>query len=108
MLSISIEKSDRDFGSRIPLGYGIAWYNPECRTTTLILLPLNWPAAFIRECYFRLRQGRRDRLEDAMLKNLQESYQTGFSIGYKDGEKQAIRSYETRLKMLTEFVETHA
>ena len=108
MLSISIEKADRDFGLRMPLGYGVAWHNPECRTTTLILLPFNWPAAFLSEWYFRLIRGPRQRFEEGILKDLEESYQTGFYLGYKDGEKQVIRSYETRLKMLKEFVETHA
>ena len=108
MLSISIEKSDRDFGSRIPLGYGIAWHNPECRTTTLILLPLNWPAAFIRECYFRLLQGPRNRLRELLIAELSEDEAKGFNLGYQDGVKHGEEAGLRRMKIFIDAVEKHA
>lgn len=91
MPKLLLEWPDQKQGEMIPKGYGVAWRNYEVATTILIPIPLNFLLAWIREGYFRLIAGPRDRLEQQIIASLSEDEARGYQDGFKVGEKAAAK-----------------
>lgn len=77
-------------------GFGLAWRRPNTREVVFVLIPLNFVAAWLREAYYRLRQGPRDRLRRAILEERERDTEDGFSAGYearrKEGREAGMRT----------------
>ena len=102
MPKLLLEWPDRKQGEMIPKGYGVAWRNYTTATTTLIPIPLNFLLAWIREVYFRLITGPRDRLEQQIIISLSEDEARGYSHGYQDGFKVGEKAAAKRAQILME------
>ena len=74
------------------------------RTVVFAPLPLNFLFAWVREWYYRLMTGSRERLRESIVAELSEEEATGFNLGYQDGFKQGEQVGLRRMKIFEEII----
>lgn len=78
--------ADRDrMGSAIPWWWGFAWRRYDMREDVLLVIPFNWVAGTLRQWWIRLCEGPRNKVEEEIRKQLEDSRDLNNNLGYKDG-----------------------
>ncbi len=104
LFNLSIKWPDRNLWMEAPRGYGVAWRNYDMRTTTLIIIPLNFLFAWARTWYYILVAGPRDRLTSQLIESLSVEEVVGYTQGYKAGFESGEKAGMLRAKALFETV----